>query len=68
MTEQENQKNFIEPVTPTIVGIFIFKAVAQSVAGWLGLALIQRVWGKFKAWKNRKHESTAPTVSGEEPK
>ncbi len=68
MTEQDNQKNFIEPVTPTIVGIFIVKAVAQSVAGWLGLTLIQRVWGKFKAWKNKKNEPIAPTVSREEPK
>ena len=65
----EDQKDFIDPATAaTFAGSalwFSFKAIAQSVIGWIGLNLFLK-WRE--KWKNRGKDDKGdpPTVSTEE--
>lgn len=64
----EDQKEFLDPTTTAVVGSvawFSFKAIAQSIIGWIGLNVFIKFWDK---WKNRGKSGEGDTteVSTEE--
>jgi hypothetical protein len=49
----EDQKEFLDPATTGVivsVGWFSFKAIAQTIIGWIGLNYYLKLWDW---WKNR---------------
>ena len=61
--ESQNKKEILDPATAAVVGAgfwFIVKAVAQAIAGWLGLELFHKIRAWYQARKARS------TVEGEQ--
>jgi hypothetical protein len=62
--KSEDQKEFVDPTVVAAVGWFSFKAIAQSIIGWLGLTYFLKWKDK---WSNRgKIEEKTTELSPEE--
>lgn len=62
--QKVEQKEFVDPTTVAAIGWFSFKAIAQSIIGWLGLTYFLKWKDK---WSNRgKIEEKTTELSPEE--
>ena len=63
--DNDNQKEFLDPVTTTAVGAFgwfAIKAALQGIIGWFAVQLFIPIWNKVRP----ENESSDQEVSKEE--
>ena len=46
MSKKKN-KDFIDPVTTSVLCGFVFKSVSQAVVGWIGLNFFKNILNRF---------------------
>jgi len=64
IAQEVEQKEFVDPTTVVAIGWFSFKAIAQSIIGWVGLKCFLKWKDK---WSNRgKIEEKTTELSTEE--
>lgn len=67
-----DKKDFIEPDTAILVGAglwWLIKAMASSIAGWIGIQIFKRFYDRVRGWiwgKHEQGEGSSEKVSEEE--